>query len=64
MEIWNRQDVANFFKMSIRTVDFLVATDQIPFSRLGKRSVRFDREELEKWFRNRQGIEYRRESKN
>jgi len=64
MEILTRKEVAEFFKMPIRTIDYLVSTDQIPFSRLGKRSVRFDREELEKWFRKRQGVEYRHRIKN
>jgi excisionase family DNA binding protein len=63
MEILTRKEVAGFFKMPIRTLDYLVGTGQIPFSRLGKRSVRFDREELEKWFRKRQGVEYRRNQK-
>ena len=59
MEILTRQDVSKFFKLPIRTVDYLVQTDQIPFSRLGKRGVRFSRSRLEKWFQDREGIEFR-----
>jgi excisionase family DNA binding protein len=58
-EILTRKDVAEFFKMPIRTVDYLVATGQIPFSRIGKRSVRFSRERLDEWFKEREGIEFR-----
>ena len=58
-EILKRNEVAEIFKMPVRTVDYLVATGQIPFSRLGKRSVRFDRGRLEEWFREREGIELR-----
>ena len=57
--IMTRQEVAEFFKMPIRTIDYLVQTDQIPFSRLGKRSVRFDKERLAGWFKDREGVEFR-----
>lgn len=35
--------------MPIRTIDYLVSTNQIPFSRLGKRAVRFDSDRLDQW---------------
>jgi hypothetical protein len=38
----------------------LVTTKQIPFSRIGKRNVRFSRKRLEEWFREREHIEYHR----
>lgn len=53
-----RKEVSKEYKLPLRTVDYLVATNQIPFSRLGKRNVRFSRERLEQWFREREGIEY------
>lgn len=34
-DILTRKDVADFFKLPIRTVDYLVSTGQIPFSRIG-----------------------------
>ena len=55
-----RQDVAELLKIPLRTLDHLVATGQIPFSRIGKRGVRFDRDRLTAWFRSREGIVYRR----
>jgi phage terminase Nu1 subunit (DNA packaging protein) len=53
----NRQDVAEMFKLPVRTVDYLVSTGQIPVSRLGKRIVRFSRKRLVDWFAEREGIE-------
>ena len=58
-DILTRQEVAREFKLTLRTIDNLVATGQIPFSRVGKRSVRFDRSRLREWFREREGVEYR-----
>jgi excisionase family DNA binding protein len=58
-----RQDAAELFKMPVRTIDYLVATGQIPFSRLGKRTVRFDSDRLEEWFNEREGVEYRHRKK-
>jgi len=55
-----RKDVAEEYKLPTRTVDYLVATKQIPFSRIGKRNVRFSRKRLEEWFRERESIEYHR----
>ena len=58
-EILTRSEVAAMLKLTVRTVDYLVSTNQIPFSRLGKRSVRFDRGRITGWFRDREGVEYR-----
>ncbi len=59
MEILIRKEAAEFLKIPMRTLDYLVQTDQIPFSRVGKRSVRFDKERLSEWFKDREGIEFR-----
>ena len=58
-EILTRTEAAGMLKMPRRTLDYLVATGQIPFSRIGKRSVRFTRSRLLKWLQEREGIEYR-----
>lgn len=55
-----RKDVAEEYKLPTRTVDYLVATKQIPFSRIGKRNVRFSRNRLEQWFSEREHVEYHR----
>jgi excisionase family DNA binding protein len=58
-EILTRSEAAELLKLPLRTLDYLVATGQIPFTRIGKRSVRFSRARLMEWFREREGIEYR-----
>jgi excisionase family DNA binding protein len=58
-EIMTRSDVAEEFQFPLRTVDYLVSTNQIPYARIGKRSVRFSRSRLMEWLRERENIEYR-----
>jgi len=58
-QILTRKEVGEFLKIPVRTIDYLVTTGQIPFSRLGKRSVRFDRDRLNEWFKEREGVEFR-----
>ena len=57
--ILTRKEAADLLKIPPRTLDYLVSTKQIPFSRLGRRSVRFSRARLFEWFREREGVEYR-----
>jgi excisionase family DNA binding protein len=54
-----RREAADFLNIPLRTLDFLIRRGEIPFSRIGRRSVRFDLERLEEWFREREGLEYR-----
>lgn len=65
-DILTRQEVAKIFKLPLSTIDYFVQTAQIPFSRLGKRAVRFDKAELEQWFQARkyQRPNYERRSRN
>jgi excisionase family DNA binding protein len=58
-EILKRKEAAAMLKVPQRTLDYLVATGQVPFSRVGKRSVRFSRNRLMEWLREREGVEYR-----
>jgi excisionase family DNA binding protein len=58
-EILTRKEAAGMLKMPRRSLDYLVATNQIPYSRIGKRSVRFTRSRLLEWLQEREGIEYR-----
>jgi excisionase family DNA binding protein len=62
-EIITRKQVAEMFNMPVGTINYLVRTKQIPFSRLGKRSVRFDAERLKEWFHEREGFGYRQNRK-
>jgi excisionase family DNA binding protein len=59
-QILTRTEAADFLKIPRRTIDYLVSRNQIPFSRIGRRNVRFDRERLEELLKERKGIEYRR----
>lgn len=58
-EILTRAEAADLLKLPKRTLDYLVGTGQIPFSRIGKRSVRFTRLRLLEWLKEREGVEYR-----
>jgi len=58
-EILTRKEAAGVLKMPLRTLDHLVRTNQIPYSRLGKRSVRFSEDRLMAWLREREGVEFR-----
>ena len=57
--IMRRGGAAEFLKMPVRTIDYLVQTDQIPYSRLGKKCVRFNRERLLTWMETRENVEFR-----
>ena len=59
MEILKRKEAAAFLKIPVRTIDYLVGLGLIPYSRIGKRNVRFDKERLIEWFIEREGVEYR-----
>ena len=59
MEILRKKEAAEFLKLPVRTLDYLVHTSQIPFSRLGKRTVRFSKERLEQWVNDRESVEVR-----
>jgi phage terminase Nu1 subunit (DNA packaging protein) len=63
-KILTRKDLSGILKIPVRTLDYLVATNQIPYSRIGKRAVRFHRDRISTWFAEREGIEYRRPGSN
>jgi excisionase family DNA binding protein len=44
-------DVAEILRVSRRKINQLVAAGEIPFVRIGKRRIRFNREAVVKWFR-------------
>ena len=58
-----RKGVIEEYEFAPRTFDYLVATKQIPYSRLGKRIIRFSRKRLDEWFKEREAIEYHRPAK-
>lgn len=62
-EVLIRKQAADFLQLSLPTLNYLVQTNQIPFSRVGKRSVRFRRSRLLKWLDEQEGIEFRKSGK-
>ncbi len=50
-EVLTPDEVAEILRVSRRKINELVARDEIPFVRIGKRRVRFSREAVMKWFR-------------
>jgi len=59
-EIFTRKGLAEWTKTPIRTIDYLVATSQIPYIRWGKRGIRFIKEDVIEHMRNRSGVAYHR----
>jgi excisionase family DNA binding protein len=55
----NKKEVGERLGIPLKTIDYLVASGQIPYSRVGKRSVRFDPARIQAWFIEREGVEYR-----
>ena len=54
-EIMTIPQAADFLKASKRSVDYWVASGQIPFSRIGKRGVRFKKSRLLEWLDEQEG---------
>ena len=54
-----REEVCQLYQISARTLDYLVSTNQIPFSRVGARGVRFAPEALDVWEAERANVDYR-----
>jgi excisionase family DNA binding protein len=52
-EILTPKEVAELLRVSTRKINRLVAEGQIPCVRIGKRRIRFKREAIMKWFRER-----------
>lgn len=55
-----RKEVCDLLKLPLRTLDYLVASKQIPYSRISKRNVRFSRAQIDRWFLEREHIEFHR----
>ena len=58
-DIINKPEAALMLGVSIRTLDYLVFTKQVPFIRFGKRALRFSRDRLTDWLKQRENVEYR-----
>jgi len=58
-EVLTTKEAAELLKMPKRTISYLIQTNQIPFCRVGKRTVKFSKDRLWEWFKEREGIELR-----
>ena len=59
LRVLTRQEAAELLKLSVRTLDYLTATGQIPHKRVG-RSIRFSESALQKWLEQDNGEDFRK----
>lgn len=64
LALLTREMVSKDFILPMSTLDYLVATGQIPYFRITKRNIRFRRSELLEWLETRRDIPYRRGGNN
>jgi excisionase family DNA binding protein len=57
-EILTRKEIAKHLKIPVRTIDYLVNTGQIPFSRIGQRTVRFQKSRIDEYLKQREGVPF------
>jgi len=54
------KQASEYLQIPERTLQYLIYTKQIDcYSRVGKRSIRFRKDNIDKWMDERQGIELR-----
>ena len=61
--IIRREQAAKILQLPMGTLNYLVSTGQIPYFRIGKRSVRFSEKKLEQWLTENENREYRLKKK-
>ena len=59
MKILTKNEVAELLQVSPQTINFWIKTNQIPYSRTGKRAVRFLESRIEAWMKERENVQYR-----
>lgn len=52
--ILDKKQTAKYLNVSDRTIDYWMATKQIPHSRLSPRKVRFDSDRLDEWVKDKE----------
>tara|TARA_A100001011_G_scaffold326443_1_gene349975 strand:+ start:309 stop:503 length:195 start_codon:yes stop_codon:yes gene_type:complete len=50
--IMNKEEVADYLKLSIPSIDRYMKNEGLPYSKIGK-SVRYIREDIESWVRSK-----------
>lgn len=58
-EFMTQTEVSEWLKLTPRTIKYLVNTGQIPFVRISKRRVMFEKPELEKYIKRQRNVEVR-----
>jgi excisionase family DNA binding protein len=58
-EYLTRSELSSLIKVPVATIDYWVSAGEIPFSRLGRRTVRFSRTRIAKFMEERENIEFR-----
>lgn len=49
--LYSRPEAAQACGMSLRSIDYLISSEELPVVRFGKRGVRIDAEDLRSWIR-------------
>jgi len=60
LQLLTREEACERLRLSRSTLDYLVATGQVPYVRLGKRNVRFREDRLQAWLEGRENVPYQR----
>jgi excisionase family DNA binding protein len=50
-EILNRKEAAQFLRVSVRSLDYLIASQTIPHCKILKKAVRFTRQQLQDYLK-------------
>ena len=62
-EIMTKPEAAKFLKVSERSLDYWIWSGQVPFSRVGKRGIRFKKSRLLTWLDEQEGKPFYRGSR-
>lgn len=59
-QLLTRKQVCELLQVPKRTLQLWMHQGEIPFIRIGRRSVRFDRERLDQWLKERENMPVRK----
>ena len=55
-QLLTRTHVCKLLQIPLRTLEHWMKLNEIPYIRVGRRSVRFDKKRLEEWLRDRENM--------
>ena len=58
-EVLTRQEAASYLRIPLGTLDYLTASMQIPYCRIGKRNIRFRKSRLDEYLSAHENVEFR-----